>query len=210
VTHLRVLQGGLGSDSDPRKTGPQAWNREWVQGQHGGATFTTDTARVDVVNPKPRPGARIFIGGSRSISERAAAADCIDRLPRNAVVMTSRTSGASAAVRDAVLKRGLQMEVWTARLDRFPSKEAAYFARDEEMIRSADRVIALWDGSSSGTAYELDFARQIGKPVELVNAFEPNAGGVETRRPTTLAVELVRRVSREPQPPDRYPGGDAA
>jgi hypothetical protein len=40
------------------------------------------------------------------------------------------------------------MEVWTARLDRFPNKEAAYFARDEEMIRSADRVIAFWDGCS--------------------------------------------------------------
>jgi len=92
----------------------------------------------------------------------------------------------------------------------FPTKEAAYFARDEEIIRSADRVIALWDGSSSGTAYELDFARQIGKPVELVNAFEPNAGGVETRRRTTFAVKVVRRASREPEPPDRDPGGDAA
>jgi hypothetical protein len=181
-----------------------------VQGQHGGATFTTDTARVDVVNPKPRPGARIFIGGSRTITDCAAIADRIGRLPRNALVLTSRTSGAAAAVRDAVQKRGLQMEVWTARLDRYPTKEAAYFARDEEMIRSADRVIAFWDGCSSGTAYELDFARQIGKPVELVSAFESqprSAGELDQGR---RALTLGRRFRRRPQPPDRFPGGDAA
>lgn len=209
MTHLRVLQGGLGSDSDPDRAGPQPWNREWVQGQHGGATFTTDTARVDVVNPKARPGPRIFIGGSRTISDRAAIAVRIAQLPRNALVLTSRTSGASAAVRDAVLKRGLQMEVWTARLDRYPTKEAAYLARDEEMIRSADRLIAFWDGCSPGTAYELDFARQIGKPVELVSAFEPHADASHPRQ-RSLRLPLDRRFSRGPLPPDRFPGGDAA
>ena len=211
MTHLRVLQGELGSDSDPRQAGPQSWNREWVQGEHGGITFTTDTARVDVVNPKPTAGARIFIGGSRTISDRTAVADKIGRLPSNALVLTSRTWGASAAVRDAVRKRGLQMEVWTARLDRYPTKEAAYFARDEEMIRSADRVIACWDGCSSGTAYELDFARQIGKPIEMVSAFgsqPPAAGELEQGRRRALLVS--QRLRRGPQPPNRYPGGDAA
>jgi len=211
MTHLRVLQGELGSDSDPRQAGPQSWNREWVQGEHGGITFTTDTARVDVVNPKPTAGARIFIGGSRTISDRTAVADKIGRLPSNALVLTSRTWGASAAVRDAVRKRGLQMEVWTARLDRYPTKEAAYFARDEEMIRSADRVIAFWDGCSSGTAYELDFARQIGKPIEMVSAFgsqPPAAGELEQGRRRALLVS--QRLRRGPQPPNRYPGGDAA
>jgi hypothetical protein len=210
MTHLRVLQGGLGSDSDPRQAGPQSWNREWVQEEHGGITFTTDTARVDVVNPKPRAGARIFIGGSRTISDRTAVAGRIDRLPSNALVLTSRTWGASAAVSDAVRKRGLQMEVWIARLDRYPTKEAAYFARDEEMIRSADRVIAFWDGCSSGTAYELDFARQIGKPIEMVSTFgsqPPAAGELEQGRRAFL---VSQRLRRGPQPPNRYPGGDAA
>ncbi len=209
MTHLRVLQGGLGSESDPRP-GPQSWNCEWVQGEHGGTTFTTDTARVDVVNPKARAGARIFIGGSRTISDRTAVADRIGRLPRNVLVLTSRTRGASAAVRDAVQKRGLQMEVWTARLDRFPTKEAAYFARDEEMIRSADRVIAFWDGRSSGTGYELDFARQIGKPVELVTAFEGQPSSARELHQSRRPVLVSQRFGRGPQPPDRYPGGDAA
>ena len=108
------------------------------------------------------------MGGSRTFSDRAAVADKISQLRRNVVVLTSRTYGASAAVRDAVQDQRLQMQVWTARMEKFRTKDAAYFARDEEMIRSADHVIEFWDGEIIGTSHELDYARKLGKPVELV------------------------------------------
>ncbi len=162
--HLIVIQGGWGTESDPRDD----WNRDWTPGQHGGSSFTTGTAQVDVVNLQAKQGAKIFLGGSRTYLDRAAIADKISRLPRDVVVLTSRTHGASAAVRDAVQNQCLQMQVWTARMEKFRTKDAAYFARDEEMIRSADCVIEFWDGRSTGTSHELDYARKLGKPVELV------------------------------------------
>ena len=212
MNRLRVLQGGVGSHCDPRQADPQGWNREWAPRQHRGTTFTTETAHVDVVNPKSTHGARIFIGGSRTFSDRTAVAERLRQLPRDAIVLTSPTYGASAAARDLVQERGLPMEVWIARLDRFPTEEAAYFARDEEMIRSADRVIAFWDGCSSGTAHELDYARQIGKPVELVNAFEPGprAAGEVDQSWRALPLPLDRLFIPRSHPPDRHPGGDVA
>jgi len=196
---LVVIDGHRGPESDPRPaTG--TWNREWRRGEHGGDTFTTATAHVDVVNPRLVSGIRVFVGGSRTATDRDAVGFALSLLPRGAVVLTSRTFGAAAAARNAAQGRGLQMEVWTARLDRFPTRAAAYFARDEEMIRSADRVIAFWDGCSLGTAHELDYARLIGKPVEVVSAFGSHA----------LPLPLGRRRNSAPQPPDRYPGGDAA
>jgi nucleoside 2-deoxyribosyltransferase len=211
MNRLRVLQGGVGSHCDPRQADPQGWNREWTPRQHCGTTFRTETAHVDVVSPKSTHGARIFIGGSRTFSDRTAVAERLRLLPRDAIVLTSPTYGASAAARDLVQERGLPMEVWIARLDRFPTEEAAYFARDEEMIQSADRVIAFWDGGSSGTAHELDYARQIGKPVELVNAFEPGprAAGEVDQSWRALPLPLDRSFRPGP-PPDRDPGGDAA
>ena len=214
MTHLRVLQGaGVRLDSDPRRRGPQDWNREWAPREHRGITFSTATAHVDVVDPKSEAdGSRIFIGGSRTFSDRFAVAERLSQLPWDAIVLTSPTYGASAAVRDVVLEQGLEMEVWTARVDRFPTEEAAYFARSEEMIRSAERVIAFWDGSSSGTAHELDYARRIGKPVEVLAALEaPSVLALEApngRRLVRLPVD--RRRTPSPRPPDRDPGGDAA
>ena len=199
---LRVIDGTRGPDSDPCVMGPQqplfpiaqgaralgnlhVWNREWTQGEHGGPWFTSETAHVDVVNSRPTQRPRIFTGGSRTIADRAVIDSKIKALPRTAIVLTSRTHGASAAIRDAVMRRGLQLEVWTAITDRHPTVEAAYFARDEEMIRSADWVLAFWDGKSSGTSHELAYAQKLAKPIDLVV------------------------VKREPSP-NGFTGGDAA
>jgi len=214
MTHLRVLQGGgVRLDSDPRRRDTQDWNHEWAPRQHRGITFSTQTAHVDVVDPKSTDGGlRIFIGGSRTFSDRSAVSDRLCELPWDAIVLTSPTYGASAAVRDVVLEQGLQMEVWTAQVDRFPTREAAYFARDEEMIRSAERVIAFWDGSSSGTAHELDYARQIGKPAEVLTAFEAASASAREARSGRRLIRLPmdRRRTPSARPPDRHPGGDAA
>src|SRR5258708_5135851 len=181
---LHVIKGTGGPNSDPHLV-TTTWNREWTTGEHGGFAFTTETARVDVVNPQPARHLRVFAGGSRSIGDRVVIDAKIKVLPRCAVILTSRTHGASAAIRDAAVRHGLRLEVWTAMTDRYATAEDAYFARDEEMIRAADRVLAFWDGKSAGTAHELTYARRLAKPIDLV---------------------LVNRGPSR----DRYPGGDAA
>ena len=181
---LQLIKGVRGSNSDPHLLTP-IWNREWTAGEHGGFTFTTETAWVDVVNPQPTRHLRIFAGGSRTIGDRVLIESKLKSLPLCAVILTSRTNGASAAVRDATMRLGLRLEVWTAMAGRYPTAEEAYFARDEEMIRSADQVLAFWDGESAGTAHELTYARRLSKPIDLV---------------------LVNRG----ESPNRYPGGDAA
>ena len=184
LPRLQVIKGTRGPNSDPHLLTP-IWNREWTAGEHGGFAFTTETARVDVVNAQPARHRRVFVGGSRSIGDRELIESKLKALPRCAVILTSRTTGASAAVRDASMRLGLRLEVWTAMTDRYPTAADAYFARGEEMIRSADRVLAFWDGESAGTAHELTYARRLSKPIDLV---------------------LVNRS----ESPNRYPGGDAA
>jgi len=181
---LQLIKGTRGSNSDPHLLTP-IWNREWTAGEHGGFAFTTETARVDVVNPQQPRHLRVFAGGSRTLADRELIVSKLRALPRSAVILTSRTNGVSAAVRDATIRLGLRLEVWTAMTDRYLTAADAYFARDEEMIRSADRVLAFWDGESAGTAHELTYARRLSKPIDLVLVKQGSALG-------------------------RYPGGDAA
>lgn len=181
---LHVITGFGGPNSDPHLR-ESVWNRDWISGEHGGVAFCTKTAHVDVVEPPPTHHLRIFAGGSRTVVNRELIHSKLWALPHCTVILTSRTHGASAAIRDATMRLGLRLEVWTALTDRFPTAEDAYFARDEEMIRSADRVLAFWDGESAGTAHELTYARRLSKPIDLV------------------------LVSRRPTSP-RHAGGDAA
>src|SRR5712692_8778370 len=101
---LRVIDGTRGPNSDPFQV-TTIWNREWAPGEHGGFAFTTETARVDVVNPQPARHLRVFAGGSRSIGDRVVIDAKIRALPRSALILTSRAHGASAAIRDAAMRR---------------------------------------------------------------------------------------------------------
>jgi hypothetical protein len=180
---LRLIDGARGSDFDPWRGELGVWNREWTPGEHGGPTFITETAHVDVVNRQSGfYRLRIFVGGSRTITDRAVVESRIKALPCSAIVLTSRTHGTSAAIRDSARQRGLHLEVWTAMSDRYLTATDAYFARDEEMIRTADQVIAFWDGRSTGTAHELAYARKLARPIELVlvnpdTSLDPFPGG---------------------------------
>ena len=51
---------------------------------------------------------------------------------------------------------------------------AAPIRRNEEIVRSADLVLAFWDGKSRGTMYTVRFARKMGVKVQI---FCPDAAG---------------------------------
>ena len=144
-----------------------SWNRDWVAGEHGGESFKTADAIVDIVNPQPIKVEAVFVGGSRGFEDQDAVTTKIASLQKGSVVLVSPTHGAAAAVRNAALKLGLEMHVHTARFEKYPTAEAAYFARDEEMIRDADRVVVFWNGCSPGTGHEVEYAKEIGKPIEI-------------------------------------------
>ena len=144
-----------------------SWNRDWVAGEHGGESFKTTDAIVDVVNPQQIKVEKVFVGGSRGFADQDAVTTKIASLRKGSVVLVSPTHGATAAVRNAALRLGLEMHVYTARFEKYPTAEAAYFARDEEMIRDADRVVVFWNGCSPGTRHEVEYANEIGKQVEI-------------------------------------------
>ncbi len=144
-----------------------SWNRDWVAGEHGGESFKTTDAIVDVVNPQQIKVEKVFVGGSRGFADQDAVTTKIAALQKGSVVLVSPTHGATAAVRTATLELGFEMHVYTARFEKHPTAEAAYFARDEEMIRHADRVVVFWNGCSPGTAHEVEYAKAIGKPIEV-------------------------------------------
>ena len=44
----------------------------------------------------------------------------------------------------------------------------APIVRNKQIVNYADRIIAFWDGHSKGTLFVIDYARKIGKPVEVI------------------------------------------
>ena len=45
---------------------------------------------------------------------------------------------------------------------------AAPLKRNEEMVKMADEVLVIWDGKSKGAKYTADFAKKLGKKVNVI------------------------------------------
>lgn len=43
-----------------------------------------------------------------------------------------------------------------------------YLYRNVEIIKAADKIVAFWDGKSTGTAFVVSYALARGKPVEVI------------------------------------------
>jgi len=46
--------------------------------------------------------------------------------------------------------------------------DKAKHIRDKLIVEECDEIIAFWDGECEGTKYTMDYAKQLGKPVKLI------------------------------------------
>jgi len=112
---------------------------------------------------------RIIIAGSRGVDDHSVVGKAIKE---SGLEVTEVVSGCA---------RGVDRlgEEWAEENDvplrRFPADwerhgSAAGFIRNAEMARHADALVAIWDGSSRGTAHMIKLARRKGL---IVKVFSP-------------------------------------
>jgi len=102
---------------------------------------------------------KTIIAGSRTITDMAHISEAVDE---SGFEITEVVSGCA----DGVDKLGEEWADWMGLpVKRFPADwkqygKSAGYQRNEEMARYADALIAIWDGSSKGTAHMIDIAKK--------------------------------------------------
>jgi predicted Rossmann fold nucleotide-binding protein DprA/Smf involved in DNA uptake len=109
---------------------------------------------------------KIAIVGSRDFHDPQAVTDFVASLPSDAVIVSGGARGVDTWAERAALARGLSVEVHKANWDAYGKR--AGFVRNFLIVKSADRVVAFWDGRSKGTAHSIRVAREIGKDVQVL------------------------------------------
>lgn len=120
---------------------------------------------------------RVAIVGSRDFGEHTDAARehvyaIVRALPTGDVVVTGGARGVDTWATDAADARRMSVMIHLA--DWSKGRGAGY-ARNALIVADCDRVIAIWDGKSKGTAHTVSLARKAGKPVEVVVIGPQNA-----------------------------------
>lgn len=74
-------------------------------------------------------------------------------------------------------KRKLKLTIFPAEWDKYG--KAAGYIRNKQMAEYSDRLIAVWDGKSRGTADMIKQMEELGKPVYVYNTTKRKTEGAE-------------------------------
>jgi hypothetical protein len=150
---------------------------------------------------------RLAIVVSSNYPDREALRDFVLALPAGTTVITTGTEcRARLTVEQTARKRGLPIEIHTARVSEHGA--GAGLTQMEAIARTAERVVVFWDGESFGAKHAFDTAERIGTPCEL-RALEPGPKrlirAITFRHPWLWAVRhLGKRIENRTWRPPRW------
>jgi predicted Rossmann fold nucleotide-binding protein DprA/Smf involved in DNA uptake len=105
----------------------------------------------------------VAIVGSRAFSDLESVRRFVQTLPVGTVIVSGGARGVDRCAATAARDHGLRVVEYLAQWDRWGRR--AGFIRNQQIVQRCDRLVAFWDGSSSGTRHSIELARQLGRPV---------------------------------------------
>ncbi len=107
---------------------------------------------------------KLGVVGSRGFRDYRKLNDVlVDAKPSR--VISGGAMGADTLAETWARRNGVETQIFLPDHKRY---RHAYHHRNRLIAEACDRLIAFWDGSSTGTKYTIDYARRIGKPVEII------------------------------------------
>lgn len=114
---------------------------------------------------------RTIIAGSRHLDDYALVERAVEESGfEPTVVLSGAGRGIDRQGEEWALRRGILMERYPAMWNIYGRKAGPI--RNEAMVRKADALIAVWDGSTRGTAHIIEYATEWGLRVHVLTVPE--------------------------------------
>ncbi len=82
-----------------------------------------------------------------------------------AAILSGGATGVDSIAEQWAKKNKIEFVLYKPNYKMFGKR--APLVRDEEMAKAADIIIAFWNGQSRGTKYTIDYAKSIGRKVQI-------------------------------------------
>lgn len=116
---------------------------------------------------------KVLVCGSRTIDEPGAVSRAVEQSGLSPTqIISGGARGVDRLASEYAVAKGIEFIEYLADWDKY-GKRAGYM-RNYVMVGAADAVIAIWDGTSSGTKHSIELALSSGKPVFV---YTPNGKG---------------------------------
>ena len=105
---------------------------------------------------------RVAVIGSRDYQHLDVVKMYVNDLAEGVIVVSGGARGVDTAAHEAAKARGLTSKIYLAD---WSKGKGAGFARNSEIVKNSDLVVAFWDGTSKGTLDTVMKAKVAGVPV---------------------------------------------
>jgi hypothetical protein len=112
----------------------------------------------------------VLVCGSRSWRDADRIRFKLRELPRGTVIIHGGARGADRIAAEVARALGIEERPYLPDWDGPDGKRAGMVRNVAMLDAKPDKVLAFWDGSSTGTAHTIDGARKRGIPVDITLA----------------------------------------
>lgn len=119
---------------------------------------------------------KLAVIGSRTFTDKERLYRILDNnYDRIGMIVSGGAAGADTLAQEWAKDRGFPCVIYYARWRDLEGNydKGAGFRRNGQIIRQADKVLAIWDGVSGGTLNSMSIAEKLGKPITVVKFTPP-------------------------------------
>jgi hypothetical protein len=135
----------------------------------------------------------LAIVGSRDFPDLDQVRQFVRTLPSGTTVVSGGARGVDRCAAAAARSRGLRVIEFLAQWDRFGRR--AGFLRNEQIVERCGRMVAFWDGRSSGTHHAITRARALHRPLVIYRLRLAPLIGQVAEKPILETVEGASRTN---------------
>lgn len=106
---------------------------------------------------------KLLIAGSRNIKN----IDLKQYIPKETtLIISGGATGVDTIAEQYADKYRISKLILRPRYDLY--RRNAPLMRNDEMVDICDKVLIFWDGVSKGTKHTIDYAKKLGKPIDII------------------------------------------
>ncbi len=109
---------------------------------------------------------KLAVIGSRAFANHRLLADALEPLRAELTeIVSGGARGADSLAERWARKNGVETRIF---LPDHKQYRHPYHHRNRLIVERCDKLMAFWDGHSTGTKYTIDYAKRMGRPVRIV------------------------------------------
>jgi len=110
---------------------------------------------------------RLAVIGTKKFTDFNFLSTILKTIPNIELIISGGAFGTDTLAKQFAIQNKIEFLEFPPDYKKFGDK--AKHIRDKLIVEKCDELITFWDGECEGTKYTMDYAKQLGKPVKIID-----------------------------------------